>query len=193
MDAKAYGLSWDALARFRRFGYAPQPKQIEFHAAARECDKDDGPDQIGFGGARGPGKSHALFAQVALDDCQRYENLKVLYLRKVAKNAREQFEDLRRSVLKFCPHEYKSQTGIISFANNSRILIGHFNNEKDVDSYLGLEYDIIVIEEATTLSNSKYKTLRDSNRTSKPNFRPRIYCSTSTPPSQATSSRPTSG
>jgi phage terminase large subunit len=177
-DAKAYGLAWDALARFRKYGYAPQPKQIAFHVAARECDKPDGPTQVGFGGARGPGKSHGLFAQVALDDCQRYENLKVLYLRKVAKNAREQFEDLRRVVLRFCPHEYKSHQGTIHFSNGSRILIGHFKNESDIDSYLGLEYDIIVIEEATTLTVSKYKTLRDSNRTSKEGFRPRIYCST---------------
>jgi phage terminase large subunit len=177
-DAKAQGLAWDALVRFRKYGYAPQPKQIAFHVAARECDKPDGPTQVGFGGARGPGKSHGLFAQVALDDCQRFDNLKVLYLRKVAKNAREQFEDLRRVVLRFCPHEYKSHQGMIHFDNGSRILIGHFKNESDIDSYLGLEYDIIVVEEATTLTSSKYKTLRDSNRTSKEGFRPRIYCST---------------
>ena len=37
--------------------------------------------RLGFGGARGPGKSHATFAQVALDDCRRYDGLKALYLR----------------------------------------------------------------------------------------------------------------
>lgn len=172
------GLPKDSLTRFLDAGYVPQPKQIAFHAAARMCDQPDGPTQIGFGGARGPGKSHALFAQVAHDDCQRVDNLKVLYLRKVAKNAREQFEDLRRVVLRETPHEYKSQAGIIYFPNGSRILIGHFKNESDIDSYLGLEYDIIVIEEATTLTISKYKALRDSNRTSKQGFRPRVYCST---------------
>lgn len=177
-ELKERGLAFDAMMRFRKYGYAPQPKQVDFHVAARECDLPNGPTQVGFGGARGPGKSHGLFAQVALDDCQRFDNLKVLYLRKVAKNAREQFEDLRRVVLRFCPHEYKSQQGIIYFPNESRILIGHFKNESDIDSYLGLEYDIIVIEEATTLTISKYKTLRDSNRTSKRGFRPRIYCST---------------
>lgn len=176
--ARDAGLPLDTLLRFRKFGYAPQPKQIQFHVAAHECDIAGGPTQVGFGGARGPGKSHGLFAQVALDDCQRFDDLKVLYLRKVQKNAREQFEDLRRGVLRYCPHEYKRQEGIIHFGNGSRILIGHFKNESDIDSYLGLEYDIIVIEEATTLTISKYKTLRDSNRTSKQGFRPRIYCST---------------
>lgn len=176
--AKRLGVPADQLSNFVKGLYVAQPKQLEFHAACRLCDLEDGPDQIGFGGARGPGKSHALFAQVALDDCQRYEGLKVLYLRKVAKNAKEQFEDLRRSVLKNVKHDWKSQAGKILFPNDSMILIGHFKNESDVDQYLGLEYDIIVIEEATTLTLSKYKTLRDSNRTSKTNFRPRIYLST---------------
>ena len=49
--------------------------------------------ELGFGGARGPGKSHASFAQLALDDCRRYPGLKTLYLRKVGKQAREQFEE----------------------------------------------------------------------------------------------------
>lgn len=177
-EAKSYGVAPDALANFQRGGYVAQSKQLQFHAAARLCDRDGGPTQIGFGGARGPGKSHALFAQIALDDCQRIANLKVLYLRKVGKNAREQFEDLRRSVLRFARHDYNRNLGIVTFPSGSRIVIGHFKNESDIDSYLGLEYDVICIEEATTLTESKYKTLRDSNRTSKPDFRPRIYCST---------------
>jgi phage terminase large subunit len=80
-------------------------------------------------------------------------------------------------VLRQIPHDYNRQ-GVISFANGSRIVTGHFRTEGDVDQYLGLEYDVVVIEEATTLSLAKYKTLRDSNRTSKPNWRPRIYAST---------------
>ena len=176
--SKRAGLPPDSLVRFRAGHYCPQPKQLEFHAACRSADAPNGADQIGFGGARGPGKSHAVFAQIALDDCQRVPGLKVLYIRKVAKNAREQFEDLRRVVLRNVNHNYNRSTGVITFPNLSRIVIGHFKNESDVDQYLGLEYDVIVIEEATTLSLSKYKTLRDSNRTSKPNWRPRIYAST---------------
>lgn len=177
LTARDAGVPSDQLRRFLSRNYVPQPKQLQFHAACRLADLPNGPDQIGFGGARGPGKSHAVFAQIALDDCQRIPNLKVLYIRKVAKNAKEQFEDLRRSVLRNTPHDY-NRSGVIAFANGSRIVIGHFRTEADVDQYLGLEYDIIVIEEATTLSLAKYKTLRDSNRTSKPGWRPRIYAST---------------
>jgi phage terminase large subunit len=176
--AQRFGVPADTLRRFAQAEYVAQPRQLQFHAACRECDLPDGPTQVGFGGARGPGKSHGLFAQVALDDCDRFDGLKVLYLRKIAKNAKEQFEDLRRAVLRNVRHDYKAQSGIIHFPNGSRILIGHFKNESDIDSYLGLEYDIVVIEEATTLTLNKYKTLRDSNRTSKEGFRPRIYTST---------------
>ncbi len=162
------------LRNFISAGYVPQPKQLEFHAAARLCDRPDGPTQIGFGGARGPGKSHASFAQLALDDCRRVPQLKALYLRLSAKQAREQSDDLRRVVLKRVPHRYIRSEGLVIFPNGSRIVIGHLRNANDVDQYLGLEYDVILIEEATTLSDTKYRALRDSNRTSK-DFRPRIY------------------
>ena len=174
--AKDRGVPQDSLDRFLRGAYVPQPRQLEFHAAARECDKPNGPTQVGFGGARGPGKSHALMAQAAIDDCQRVHGLKVLYLRKIQKNAKEQFEDLRRSVLSQTRHHFTN--GVLHFPNSSRIFLGHFKNETDIDQYLGIEYDLIVIEEATTLSLVKYRALRDSNRTSKPGFRPRIYAST---------------
>lgn len=178
LTAWRVGCPADQLNNFRAAQYVPQPKQLELHAAARQCDLPDGPDQVGFGGSRGPGKSHAVFAQVALDDCQRVAGLKALYLRKIAKQAKEQLDDLRQSILRHTPHEYARGTGVIAFPNGSRIQIGHFKDEKDVDNYLGMEYDVIAIEEATTLSLSKYKTLRDSNRTSKPGWRPRIYLTT---------------
>lgn len=174
--AASAGVSDATVDRFLLAGYVPQPRQLEFHGAARGCDNEGGPTQIGFGGARGPGKSHAVFAQAALDDCQRVSGLKVLYLRKIQKNAKEQFEDLRRSVLKGTPHSFTNS--VLHFPNESRLFLGHFRNESDIDQYLGIEYDLIVIEEATTLSLVKYRALRDSNRTSKQGFRPRIYATT---------------
>ena len=164
----------DQLENFLSAGYVPQPKQLHFHAAARLCDRPDGPTQIGFGGARGPGKSHASFAQLALDDCRRVPGLKALYIRRSAKQAREQFDDLRRTVLRNVPHRYIKVRRTPHLPQRLTHLIGHFRTENDVDQYLGIEYDVILIEEATTLSDIKYKALRDSNRTSK-NFRPRIY------------------
>ena len=74
-EAIRLGVPEDQLRRFLTFGYTPLPWQLKFHAIARECDKPDGPTQLGCGGARGPGKSHAVFSQVTLDDCQRFNGL----------------------------------------------------------------------------------------------------------------------
>ena len=174
--ARAAGCPRDQVRNFLDAKYVPQPKQMAFHAATRLCDAP-GPDQIGFGGARGPGKSHAVFAQVALDDCRRRPGLKVLYLRKALKQAREQFDDLRRRVLRTVPNNFDRSAGVVTLWDDSRIYLGHFHNESDVDAYLGLEYDVIAIEEATTLTAAKYKALRDSNRSSSA-WRPRIYATT---------------
>ena len=85
------------------------------------------------------------------DDCQRVPGLKCLLLRKVGKSNLESFEDLRRRLFHRLGHEFAASRGVLSFANGSRIIAGHFQNEKDIDAYLGLEYDVIGIEEATTL------------------------------------------
>ena len=120
------------------------------------CDAPDGPMAIGYGGARGGGKSHWLLAQMGADDCQRVPGLKCLLLRKVGKANLEHFEDLRRRLFGRLNHEFSAFRGILSFANGSRIIAGHFQNEKDIDAYLGLEYDVIGIEEATTLTARKW-------------------------------------
>ena len=99
----------EQLENFVAAGYVPRRKQLEFHAAARHCDLPDGPSQVGFGGARGPGKSHASFAQLALDDCRRIPGLKALYLRRI--------------VLRRVPHRYIRSDGLVTFHNESRIVI----------------------------------------------------------------------
>ena len=155
-----------------------QERQLAASAAARLCDLPDGPTAIGYGGARGGGKSHWLLAQMGADDCQRVPGLKCLLLRKVGKANLEHFEDLRRRLFNRLPHEFSAFRGILAFANGSRIIAGHFQNEKDIDAYLGLEYDVIGIEEATTLTARKYQDITTCCRTSKPNWRPRIYSTT---------------
>ena len=177
-QAQQAGCPEDQIARFCAAGYTAQPKQLLFHGACRACDEPDGPTQIGFGGARGGAKSHAMLCQIALDDCQRRPGLKALLLRKVGKAAKEGFEDLRARILRTTNHEWRRGEGILTFPNGSRILLGHFHDETDVDAYLGLEYDVIGVEEATTLTHSKYLAIRTCNRTSKPGWRPRIYTTT---------------
>ncbi|HKA17232.1 MAG TPA: hypothetical protein VKN18_02855 [Blastocatellia bacterium] len=63
-------------------------------------------------------------------------------------------------------HEYRRQEGLLIFPNDSRILLGHFKDESDVDNYLGIEYDGICIEESTQLSSKKHELIGTCLRTS---------------------------
>lgn len=174
--ARAARVPADALNRFLSFGYVPQTKQLLFHAAARSCDFPKKAFKIGFGGARGGGKTHAIFAQL-VEDCCRVPGLKCLFLRRVGKAARESFNDLRRRLLYLVPHTHNGTSGVVEFQNGSRIFLGHFNHDSDIDNYLGLEYDVIAVEEATQLTKSKVDDLATCNRSSS-GFRPRMYFST---------------
>jgi len=166
------------IENFVRAGVALQPKQLAASAAARLCDAPGGPIEIGFGGARGGGKSHWGVAQVVADDCMRYPGLKALILRKVGKANRENFEDLRRRVLAGVPNDYNRQEGVLYLHNGSRVVLGHFQRDSDIDAYLGLEYDVILVEEATTLTARKYRDIQTCNRSSKDGWRPRMYSTT---------------
>lgn len=154
-----------------------QPKQLQFAAAALSCDRPDGPTDIGYGGARGGGKSYCALAVVSFD-CMRHAGLKYLFLRKHLKSAKEAFGDLRRAVLRNVPHVYREHAGLVEFPNGSRIVLGHFGNDKDVDKYLGLEYDGAAIEEATTLTAKKIQLIKTVVRTNKADWRPRAYYTT---------------
>ncbi|HOF71951.1 MAG TPA: terminase family protein [Verrucomicrobiota bacterium] len=175
---RAVGCPEDQMDNFERAGVILQERQLAASAAARLCDRAGGPTAVGYGGARGGGKSHWLLAQMGADDCQRVPGLKCLLLRKVGKANMEHFEDLRRRLFIGLAHEFSAYRGVLTFGNGSRIIAGHFQAEKDIDAYLGLEYDVIGIEEATTLSSRKHQDITTCCRTSKPNWRPRIYSTT---------------
>lgn len=176
--AKNANVPRDQIVNFIQSGYIPLPWQLKFHGIAREADKTDGAVKIGVGGARGPGKSHCVFAQIALDDCQRVSNLKGLFLRQTGKAAKESFEDLIFAVLTgVIKYNYNKSSTILEFSNSSRIVLGGFENEADIDKYVGIEYDFIAIEELNQLSQDKIDKLLGSMRTSKTNWRPRLYTS----------------
>lgn len=176
LTAVEAGCPRDQTERLLTSAYIPLPWQWEFHAAAREADKKDGPVDIGVGGARGPGKSHAVLSQAALDDCQRVPNLKGLFLRQTGVSAEESFGDLVSKVLRGHTAFRKTRKSLL-FPNGSRIILGGFKDEKDIDKYIGIEYDFIIVEELNQLTQEKYAKLRGSLRTSKTNWRPRMYTS----------------
>lgn len=172
------GVPQDQLERFLTYQYVPLKWQLKFHAIAREADKENGPVDIGAGGARGPGKSHGIFGQLTLDDCQRVPGLKALFLRQTGKSADESFQDLVDEVLKGkIKYNYAPTRGVLKFPNGSRVLLGGFEDEKDIDKYVGIQYDVIAIEERNQLTGEKILRLKGSLRTTKPNWRARMYSS----------------
>lgn len=201
MMARSKGVCLEQFENFINAGIMLQPKQFEMAAAARLCDyrcpaceekfkqgiqipvdcNECGPTAVGFGGARGGAKSHFLFSQICADDAQRYKGLKILFLRKSVTAAKEQIRGLLRMVLhnpdgtKRMEYNYREQAGIIDFTNGSYIIIKHFKDEKDIQNFIGQEYDIIAIEELTTLTFNKYEDLTTCLRSSKPGWRPRLY------------------
>ena len=166
------------MENFVRAGLLLQPKQLKFAAYCREADLSGGPKMISTGGGKGSAKTHGVYCQIFADDCQRVPGLKVLILRKILKGAAEQFDDMRRKLLGNLRHEWRAQKGELSFATGSRVIIGHYNEERDIDKYMGIEYDVINLGEATQLPFSRVQGIRGCLRTSKPNWRPRMYLDT---------------
>jgi phage terminase large subunit len=172
------GMPRNQLENFVNAGYVAQPKQCLFHAAARAADKPDGPSEILLGGARGGAKSHGVMAQAALDDCARVPGLRWLYLRSIKHSATEAFADLVDRVMRYEPHEFVRNEGLLRLPNGSHMICGGFKDETDIDKYIGLEYDGCTIEEATTISPRKLEMLYGSIRSSRDDWRPRKYLTT---------------
>ena len=172
-SAHQMGCDEEQIVRFIKYGYIPLPRALEFHKAAREVDTVDGQAMVGYGGPRGEAKSHAVIAQVALDDCYRMPGLKCLYLRKIKASAKEQLTDLTDAVIGITP-----KNNIIRIGNGSTILIGGFRDKTQLNSILGLQYDVIITEDATTFDDDDIKKIRGSCRTSKPDWKPRLYMPT---------------
>lgn len=177
-EAREAGCPPDQIDNFFTAELCLQPKQLRAAALARECDRKDGPTEIGYGGSRGGGKSAWSMIQLGADDCQRMPGLKCLLLRNAQRSARESLDDLRKKLLMALPHTYAAYKGMITFPNGSRILSGHFANERDIDAYLGIEYDVVVLEEATLIGLGTYLMILTCCRSSNPDWRPRIYTTT---------------
>src|SRR5947199_6787014 len=107
------GCPKDQMSNFERADCILQARQLAASAAARLCDAPDGPTAVGYGGARGGGKSHWLIAQLGVDDCQRVPDLKCLLLRKVGKANNESFADLRQRLFRKLPHEFVPSRGLL--------------------------------------------------------------------------------
>ena len=127
---------------------------------------------IGFGGARGGGKSWAVRTKAKLL-ALRYPGIKILIVRRTYPELmNNHIQILRTELLDVA--RYNDKDKVLRFNNGSSINFMYCAKDADLDRMQGVEYDVIFLDEATQLSEWQMKTisacLRGVNR-----FPKRIY------------------
>lgn len=112
---------------------------------------------IGFGGARGGGKSWAVRAKAKLM-ALRYPGIRQLIVRRtypelIANHIRQLRKDLRGIA------GYNDGKKIFTFRNGSEIMFAYCARDADLDRLQGTEYDIIYLDEATQLSEYQIRCI----------------------------------
>lgn len=156
-----------------RWLFAPVPKQVEFFEMAYRlgqqavADPAAGSARVLFGGAAGPGKSHAL-RWALYRDCLRYENLNCLLLRRT-------FGELEETHLREMAREqeligakYVSGDKEMRFPSTGSVIkAGHCEASTDHFRYLSTEYDRIMLDELVTFEMGAALEIMSRARTSK--------------------------
>ena len=121
---------------------------------------------IGYGGARGGGKSWAVRVKAALL-CLNYPGIKVMIVRKTYPELQENHilplcellhvydEDSERRLAL-----YNDQKKHIVFPNGSRILFRYCDNDTDAQRFQGTEVDVLFVDEATQQSEERMDKLK---------------------------------
>ena len=127
---------------------------------------------VGFGGARGGGKSWVVRLKAKLL-ALRYQGIKILIVRKTypelisnhINTLREELHGIAR---------YNKQEKCFFFPGGSTIKFGYCAADGDLDQYQGAEYDVIFLDEATNLREEWIKKITACVRGVN-NFPKRIY------------------
>ena len=112
---------------------------------------------VGFGGARGGGKSFVVRWKAKL--CAfNYPGIRCLIVRRTYPELiNNHINILRKELLGIA--KYNDKDKVLKFSNGSTINFTYCDNDKDLDRLQGVEYDIIFLDEATQLSEYQMKTI----------------------------------
>lgn len=117
---------------------------------------------IGYGGARGGGKSWSVRAK-AVSLCYEYPGITVMIIRRTYPELIANHVKPLKAILKCGIRgqlaRYNDSKKEMIFPNGSEILFGYCNSESDVDRYQGTELDVLFLDEATQLSEDQIKKL----------------------------------
>ena len=148
-----------------RNGIEPNEKQKKLFMSKKKY--------IGYGGARGGGKSWSLRAKFSIL-ALNYPNLKILLLRRTYPELEANHILPLQSELKGIA-KYKESKRCFVFKNGSIIKLGHCKAESDMFIFQGQEYDVIGFEEATLFTEAQLRFIQTCLRSNRPDFRSRIY------------------
>lgn len=127
---------------------------------------------IGYGGARGGGKSWAVRVKASLLAIQ-YAGIRICIVRKTYKELEENHVTQLSQML-FGIAKYNQSKKKFTFYNGSTITLQYCDKDKDLENFQGVEYDIFFIDEATQLSEHQMKIIAASCRGTN-NFPKRVY------------------
>ena len=112
---------------------------------------------IGFGGARGGGKSWAVRTKAKLL-ALRYPGIRLLIVRRTYPElVNNHIQILRTELLGIA--KYNDKDKVLRFGNGSQINFMYCARDQDLDRLQGVEYDVIFLDEATQLSEHQMKTI----------------------------------
>ena len=120
----------------------PSEKQILFLEAKTK--------HVGFGGARGGGKSWAI-RDKAKRLCLRYPGIKCLIVRRTYPELLNNHIMPLQEALPRAVAGYHKTEKMFRFAGGSTLKFGYCHRDADLDQYQGAEYDVIFLDEATQL------------------------------------------
>lgn len=132
-------------------GYAPQPRQAALHACPA--------NEILFGGAAGPGKSHALRFEGLLG-CLRVPGLQAYLFRRTTPELER--NHILPALSQFPPDacRYVASKRRFEFINGSILAFCGCQREADVFRYQGAEIHLLLIDELTHFTEFQYDYLR---------------------------------
>lgn len=145
-----------------------QPKEIELINKI-EAGKDG---WIGYGGARGGMKSHSLRA-VALYFGFKYNNIKILIFRRTYPLLWENHIMPLMEEWPFMRRYYNEEQKVFRLPTGSKIIFRYADTLKDLLDFKGREYALVMIDEATDLTEGEIRVLSSCCRSISRAFTPK--------------------
>lgn len=114
---------------------------------------------VGYGGAKGGGKSHAIRAKATYLAFE-YPGIQMLIVRRSHPELRENHTLKLLAAYAGFPKdlkpEYNDDVKAFMFPWGSRLKLGYCDSESDVLQYQGQEYDVLFLDEATQLTEYQF-------------------------------------